>query len=34
MGFHRAPRHFQLTGNLGIVTTLQQQFDNPPLTRA
>jgi len=24
MSFHGSPRHFQLTGNLGVVTTLQE----------
>jgi len=28
MGFHSSPRHVELSGNLGIVTTLQKQFDN------
>jgi hypothetical protein len=28
MGFHGAPRHLELSGNLGIITTLQKQFDN------
>jgi hypothetical protein len=28
MSFHGAPRHLQLTGNLGVVTTLQKQFDD------
>jgi hypothetical protein len=28
MSFHGAPRHFELAGNFGVVTALQQQFDN------
>ena len=28
MGFHGAPRHLELSGNLGIITTLQKQFDD------
>jgi hypothetical protein len=28
MSLHGAPRHMELTGDLGIVATLQQQFDN------
>jgi len=28
MGFHSAPRHLELSGNLGVITTLQKQFDD------
>ena len=28
MRFHSAPRHIELRRNLGVVTTLQKQFDN------
>jgi hypothetical protein len=28
MSLHGAPRHMELTGDLGIVATLQKQFDN------
>jgi hypothetical protein len=28
MGFHSAPRHVELSGNLGVITALQKQFDN------
>lgn len=28
MGFYRSPRHIQLGGNLGIVTTLQEQVND------
>jgi hypothetical protein len=28
MRLHSSPRHVELCGNLGIVTTLQKQFDN------
>jgi hypothetical protein len=28
MSFHGAPRHFELAGNFGVVTALQQQFDD------
>jgi len=33
MGLHRAPRHLELPGDLGIVTTLKKQFYNLPLAR-
>jgi hypothetical protein len=26
MGFHSSPRHLELSGNLGVITTLQKQF--------
>jgi hypothetical protein len=28
MSLHGTPRHAELVGDLGIVATLQQQFDN------
>jgi len=28
MSFYGSPRHLELTGDLGVVTTLQKQFDN------
>jgi len=28
MSFHSSPRHFELSGNLGVVTALQKQLDN------
>jgi hypothetical protein len=28
MGLYRPPRHFQLAGDLGVVTALQQQLDD------
>ena len=28
MGFYRSPRHVELGGNLGIVTTLQKQVND------
>jgi hypothetical protein len=28
MGFHRSSSHVELTSNFGIVTALQEQFDN------
>jgi hypothetical protein len=28
MSLHGAPRHMELTSDLGIVATLQKQFDN------
>jgi hypothetical protein len=28
MSLHGSARHFELTGNLGIVTALQEQFDD------
>jgi hypothetical protein len=28
MSLHCAPRHFQLRGNLSVVTPLQQQLDD------
>jgi len=28
VSLHGSPRHLELTGNLGIVTPLQKQFDN------
>jgi hypothetical protein len=34
MSFHSAPRHLKLTGNLGVVTTLQKQFDDLLFARA
>jgi hypothetical protein len=34
MGFYRPAGHFELAGNLGIITTLQQQFHNLLFTRS
>jgi hypothetical protein len=34
MSFYRTPRHFELAGDFGIVTTLQKQFDDLLFTRA
>jgi hypothetical protein len=34
MSLHGSARHLELGGNLGIVTALQEQFDNLLLTRA
>jgi len=28
MGFHGSPRHVELSGDFGVVTALQKQFDN------
>lgn len=28
MSFYGSPRHFELTGNLRVITTLQKQFNN------
>jgi hypothetical protein len=28
MSFHGSPRHFELAGDLGVITALQQQFYN------
>jgi len=28
MGFHGSARHFELTSNLGVVTSLQKQLNN------
>jgi len=28
MRFHSSPRHVELRGNFGVVTTLQKQLDN------
>jgi hypothetical protein len=28
MGFDGSARHFELSGDLGVVTALQEQFDN------
>jgi hypothetical protein len=28
VGFHSSARHLELTGNLGIVAALQEQFDD------
>jgi len=28
MSFYGSPRHFELTGNFGVVATLQKQFNN------
>jgi hypothetical protein len=28
MSFHGSARHFELAGNLGVITTLQKQLDN------
>ncbi len=33
MSLHGAARHFELTGNLGVVTALQEQFYNLLLPR-
>jgi hypothetical protein len=33
VSLHRSARHFELTGNLGIVTALQEQLDNLLLPR-
>jgi hypothetical protein len=34
MCLHGAPRHFELAGDFGIVTALQQQLDNLLLSRS
>jgi len=34
MSFHGAPGHFELAGNFGVVTALQQQFDDLLFARA
>jgi hypothetical protein len=34
MSFHGAPRHLQLTGNLGVIAALQKQLDNLLFARA
>ena len=28
MSLHRSPSHLQLSGNLGVITTLQKQFND------
>jgi len=33
MGFYGAPRHVELAGDLGVIATLQKQFDNLPFAR-
>jgi hypothetical protein len=34
MGFDGSARHIELAGDFGIVTALQKQFDDLPLTRS
>lgn len=34
MGFHGSPRHIELSGDFGVVTALQKQFDNLLFARA
>jgi hypothetical protein len=34
MGFHGATRHLQLTRYLGVIATLQKQFDDLLFARA
>ncbi len=34
MGLYGSARHLELTGNLGVVTTLEKQFDNLLLPRS
>jgi len=33
VGLHSSTRHFELAGNLGVVASLQKQFDNLLLAR-
>ncbi|MFZ0136376.1 MAG: hypothetical protein WAK89_04905 [Candidatus Sulfotelmatobacter sp.] len=34
MSLHGSARHLELAGNLGVVTTLEKQFDNLLLSRS
>jgi hypothetical protein len=34
VGFDGSPRHFELTGDFGVVTALQEQFDDLLFARA